>query len=225
MTKLLLVEDEKNFAMVLKDYLRMNGYDVTWCENGEEAWQVFQNHQFDLGILDIMMPKKDGFTLGKQIREQNKSIPLLYLTARGMREDQIKAYQLGADDYITKPFDSELLLLKLKAILGRRVFEPLQQQIWQIGSYTFDVKLRLLQSQQAKPIKLSPKEAQLLNLLCQYQNKVLPRDLALKQIWNDDNYFTGRSMDVYIVKLRKYLAHDESVQINNVHGNGFSLFM
>jgi len=225
MTKLLLVEDEKNFALVLKDYLRMNGYEVTWCENGEEGWQVFQTEKFDLGILDIMMPKKDGFTLGKQIREQNKTMPLLYLTARGMREDQIKAYQLGADDYITKPFDSELLLLKLKAILGRRQFEPQEQETWQIGTYTFHVKMRNLQHQQAKSIKLSPKEAQLLNLLCQYQNTVLPRDLALKQIWKDDNYFTGRSMDVYIVKLRKYLAHDDSVQINNVHGDGFSLVM
>jgi two-component system, OmpR family, response regulator len=187
------------------------------------ANKVFQNEKFDVGILDIMMPKKDGFTLGKQIRDQNKSIPLLYLTARSMREDQIKAYQLGADDYVTKPFDSELLLFKLKAILGRRTFEPQAQQVWQIGTYTFNVKMRSLQNQQAQIIKLSPKEAQLLNLLCQYQNNVLPRDLALKQIWKDDTYFTGRSMDVYIVKLRKYLALDDTVQINNVHGNGFSL--
>jgi two-component system OmpR family response regulator len=222
-TKVLLVEDEKNFGMVLRDYLNMNGYEVTLCENGELGLEAFKSDKFDLCVVDVMMPKKDGFTLASEIKVLNKNIPFVFLTARGMREDMIKGYKLGADDYITKPFDSEVLLLKLKAILNRNASENSNEFMHEIGKFSFNAKLRTLKSEKNKEEKLSPKEAALLNLLCQHKNDVLPREKALKQIWNDDSYFTGRSMDVYIVKLRKYLASDPTLEINNLHGNGYSL--
>lgn len=221
LTKVLLVEDEKNFGMVLRDYLNMNGFEVTLCENGETGFEAFTQHKFDLCVVDVMMPKKDGFTLASEIREINKTVPFVFLTARGMREDMIKGYKLGADDYITKPFDSEVLLLKLRVILNRNANENPNEYLHEIGKFSFNAKLRILKSD--KEEKLSPKEAALLNLLCQHKNDVLPREKALKQIWNDDSYFTGRSMDVYIVKLRKYLAGDTRIEINNLHGNGYSL--
>jgi two-component system, OmpR family, response regulator len=224
MHKLLLVEDEKNFASVLKDYLKMNNFDVELCENGELALQSFKTTKFDLCILDVMMPKKDGFTLASEIRAMDKQIPLLFLTARGMREDMIKAYKLGADDYITKPFDSELFLFKIKVILGRNKAESkVTAFMHELGNFSFNAKLRTLKAKKGEEVKLSPKEAELLNLLCQHKNDVLPREIALKQIWKEDTYFTGRSMDVYIVKLRKYLASDSTIEINNLHGNGYSL--
>lgn len=224
-TKILLVEDEKNFGMVLRDYLNMNGFEVTLCENGELGLETFKQNTYDLCVVDVMMPKKDGFTLASEIRDQNKSVPFVFLTARGMREDMIKGYKLGADDYITKPFDSEVLLLKLKAILHRNISENSNEFLHEIGKFSFNAKLRILKSEKNKEEKLSPKEAALLNLLCQHKNDVLPREKALKQIWNDDSYFTGRSMDVYIVKLRKYLASDPTLEINNLHGNGYSLIV
>jgi two-component system, OmpR family, response regulator len=223
MHKILLVEDEKNFAQVLKDYLRMNDFDVTLCENGMLGIEAFRSGSFDLCILDIMMPKKDGFTLSAEIKALNRSVPVIFLTARGMREDMIRGYKIGADDYIVKPFDSELLLLKIRAILNRSNNAHINGELFihKIGSYDFNAKMRSLKGE--KEIKLSPKEAELLNLLCQHRNDVLLRETALKQIWKEDNYFTGRSMDVYIVKLRKYLSADPSIQINNLHGNGYSL--
>ncbi len=222
-TKILLVEDEKNFGMVLRDYLSMNGFEVTLCENGELGLENFKTNKFDLCIVDVMMPKKDGFTLASEIKELNKNVPFIFLTARGMRDDMIKGYKLGADDYITKPFDSEVLLLKLKAILNRHSADNSDTFLHEIGKFSFNAKMRTLKSEKNKEEKLSPKEAALLNLLCQHKNDVLPREKALKQIWNDDSYFTGRSMDVYIVKLRKYLASDSNLEINNLHGNGYSL--
>jgi two-component system, OmpR family, response regulator len=223
-TKILLVEDEKNFGSVLKEYLKMNGYEVVLSEDGEQGLNAFKSEKFDLCILDVMMPKKDGFTLSKEIKAFNKNIPIIFLTARTMREDVIKGYQLGADDYIHKPFDSELLLLKIKAVLNRNNNTTHTDAfIFEIGQFTFNVRMRILKQAKEKEVKLSPKEAALLNLLCQHKNDVLLRERALKEIWQDDNYFTGRSMDVYIVKLRKYLAADPSVQINNLHGNGYSL--
>ncbi|MBK7666336.1 MAG: response regulator transcription factor [Sphingobacteriaceae bacterium] len=224
-TKILLVEDEKNFGMVLRDYLSMNGFEVTLCENGELGLENFKANKFDLCIVDVMMPKKDGFTLASEIKELNKNVPFIFLTARGMRDDMIKGYKLGADDYITKPFDSEVLLLKLKAILNRNSVDNSDTFLHEIGKFSFNAKLRILKSEKNKEEKLSPKEAALLNLLCQHKNDVLPREKALKQIWNDDSYFTGRSMDVYIVKLRKYLASDPNLEINNLHGNGYSLIV
>lgn len=223
MHKLLLVEDEKNFATVLKDYLRMNGFTVDLCENGEEGITAFRQGSYDLCIVDVMMPKKDGFTMAAEIRALNRRVPLVFLTARAMREDVIKGYRTGADDYIIKPFDPEVLLLKLNAMLARR--EPLAADghVHSIGSFEFNAKLRTLKHKGGEETRLSPKEAALLNMLCQHRNDVLPREKALRQIWKEDNYFTGRSMDVYIVKLRKYLAQDAAVEINNLHGNGYSL--
>lgn len=224
-TKILLVEDEKNFGSILKDYLKMNGFAVELCEDGEQGLSAFKASRFDLCIIDVMMPKKDGFTLTTDIKSLDKNIPLLFLTARGMRDDMIKGYKLGAADYITKPFDSELLLLKIKAILNLQATESTNNEfLHQVGEFNFNAKLRSLKSKHGE-IKLSPKEAALLNLLCQHKNDVLLREKALKQIWAEDNYFTARSMDVYIVKLRKYLASDPSVEINNLHGNGYTLLI
>lgn len=221
--KILLVEDEKNFGLLLKDYLSMNGFMVTHCEDGEQGLKAFKEDSFDLCIVDVMMPKKDGFTLSAEIKAINKIIPLIFLTARGMRDDMIKGYTIGADDYIIKPFDSEVLLFKIKAILNRHASVANDTGfIHEIGKLSFNAKLRQLKNK-SEEIKLSPKEAALLNLLCQHKNDVLPREKALKQIWTDDNYFTARSMDVYIVKLRKYLSVDPDIEINNLHGNGYSL--
>ncbi|MEO6304120.1 MAG: response regulator transcription factor [Bacteroidia bacterium] len=222
-TKILLVEDEKNFGSILKDYLKMNGFTVELCDDGEQGLNAFKNSKFDLCIIDVMMPKKDGFTLSAEIKLIDKNVPLLFLTARGLREDMIKGYKLGAADYITKPFDSELLLLKIRAILNLQANDINENDfLHQIGEFNFNAKLRSLKNKTGE-VKLSPKEAALLNLLCQHKNNVLLREKALKQIWIEDNYFTARSMDVYIVKLRKYLAADNSVEINNLHGNGYSL--
>ena len=226
MQKILLVEDEKNFGAVLKDYLGMNGYAVTLCEDGEQGLEAFTKDNFDLCIVDVMMPKKDGFTLSAEIKSIKKNIPLLFLTARSMRDDVVKGYKLGADDYITKPFDSEVLLLKIKVVLNRHETDSTNETIFihEIGKFNFNAKMRILKNAKSE-VKLSPKEAALLNLLCQHKNDVLPREKALKQIWNEDNYFTGRSMDVYIVKLRKFLAADTNIEINNLHGNGYSLLV
>jgi two-component system, OmpR family, response regulator len=224
MPKLLLVEDEKNFALVLKDYLSMNGYEVCLAENGEEGLKLFQQEKFDLCIFDVMMPKKDGFSLSKEIKALNKDAPFLFLTARAIREDIIKGYHFGAEDYIIKPFDSEVLLLKIKAILNRsQTLTGFETYLHQIASFEFNAKLRILKQEKGETYKLSPKEAELLHLLCLNKNDVLLREKALKQIWKEDTYFTGRSMDVYVVKLRKYLSADQSIEISNVHGNGFCL--
>jgi len=225
MNKILLVEDEKNFASVLKEYLKMNGFEVELCPNGEEGIQAFKPGKFDLCIVDIMMPKKDGFTLSAEIKALDKHVPLIFLTARSMREDMIKGYKAGADDYIVKPFDSEVLLFKIRAILKRRSGDPGKEEyLHELGHFKFNARLRTLKGKEEE-IKLSPKESALLNMLCQRRNDVLPRETALKEIWKDDNYFTGRSMDVYIVKLRKYLASDPTLEINNLHGNGYSLMV
>ncbi len=221
---LLLVEDEKNFGAVLKDYLQMNGFVVTLCEDGNRGLEAFKTIRFDLCILDVMMPKKDGFTLGREIRELNKNIPLLFLTAKALREDVIKGYKVGADDYIIKPFDTEVLLYKLRAILNRKeTEEKVPETLHQIGSIEFNYKLRTIRYPDSKEVKLSPKEAELLNLLCNHKDDVLPRSKALKLIWKEDNYFTGRSMDVFIVKLRKYLQVDSNIEIVSLHGNGYRI--
>jgi two-component system OmpR family response regulator len=222
--QILLVEDEKNFGAVLKDYLQLNGFIVTLCDDGMKGLETFKSNKFDLCILDVMMPKKDGFTLAEEIRQINKHIPVLFLTAKSLREDVIKGYKAGADDYIVKPFDTELLLYKLKAILNRKeVEEKASDTLHQIGSMQFNYKLRTIKYRDDKEVKLSPKEAELLNLLCNHKDDVLPRSKALKMIWKEDNYFTGRSMDVFIVKLRKYLQVDSSIEIASLHGNGYRL--
>ncbi len=224
--RILLVEDDPNFGSILKEYLIINGYKVTLAKNGIEGFERFKKEDYDLCLLDVMMPYKDGFTLAKEIREKNESIPLIFLTAKTLKEDVLKGFKLGADDYLTKPFDSEVLLAKIKSILNRRVMTvlPESEEIsFLIGEFKFNSKLRLLGYKEEEAVKLSPKENQLLRLLALNINDLLPREMALNKIWRDDNYFTSRSMDVYIAKLRKYLKADEKVEILNIHGEGFRL--
>ncbi len=224
--RILLVEDDPNFGRILKDYLTINNYDVSLAVNGIEGFEKFNRSDFDLCILDIMMPFKDGLTLAKEIREVNEEIPLIFLTAKNLKDDVLKGYKIGADDYLTKPFDSEILLAKIKSILNRKsninndeidIFE------FEFGDFNFNSKLRILQYKDGDSYKLSPKENQLLKMLVLNFDDLLPRDIALNKIWRDANYFTSRSMDVYIAKLRKYLEKDNSLKIINVHGEGFRL--
>ena len=224
--KILIVEDDFNFGNILKDYLILNDYFVVLAKNGIEGMEKFQKENFDLCILDVMMPFKDGFTLGKEIREKNETIPLFFLSAKTLKEDVLRGFKIGADDYLTKPFDSEVLLAKIKAILNRKNFFNVPESDvyeFEIGKFKFNSKLRFLTYCEEESVKLSPKENQLLRLLVLHVNDLLPRELALNKIWRDDNYFTSRSMDVYIAKLRKYLKTDAKVQILNIHGEGFRL--
>jgi len=218
-----LVEDDLSFGAVLKSYLEINDFEVDWVDDGQHALPRFHKASFDICILDVMLPNVDGFTIGAEIRKINSAVPILFLTAKNLRDDVLKGYRIGADDYITKPFDTEVLIFKLKAILKRQsggvVKEP---DFYQIGSYLFDFKLRTIEHERIKQ-KLSPKEAELLKMLCDNQNELLPRETALRQIWGDDGYFTARSMDVYLTKLRKLFAEDSSVEIRNIHGSGFML--
>lgn len=224
--KILLVEDDPNFGSVLKDYLSLNDYDVTLAKNGMEGFEKFKKDNYHLCILDVMMPYKDGFTLAKEIRERNKDVPIIFLTAKTMKEDVLKGYKVGADDYLNKPFDSEVLLMKINAIMLRKVKDSIADSAtfeFKIGSFDLNSKLRFLSHNGEEPVKLSPKENELLRLLALHENDLMPRELALTKIWRDDNYFTSRSMDVYIAKLRKYLKKDEKVEILNIHGEGFRL--
>ena len=224
--RILLVEDDPNFGSILKEYLIINGYHVTLAKNGIEGFEKFKKEDYDLCLLDVMMPYKDGFTLAKEIREKNETVPLIFLTAKTMKEDVLKGFKIGADDYLSKPFDSEVLLAQIKSILGRRVVPATtesDEMEFVIGKFNLNAKLRLLTFQNDEPVKLSPKENQLLRLLALHINDLLPREKALNKIWRDDNYFTSRSMDVYIAKLRKYLKQDEKVEILNIHGEGFRL--
>ncbi|MCV6628766.1 MAG: response regulator transcription factor [Flavobacteriaceae bacterium] len=224
--KILLVEDDPNFGIVLKDYLAMNDFDVVLAKNGMEGFEKFKKDNYDICILDVMMPYKDGFTLAKEIREKNEEVPIVFLTAKTMKEDVLRGYKVGADDYLNKPFDSEVLLLKIRAILQRKASNTLadsKQFEFKIGDFDLNSKLRFLSFREEEPVKLSPKENELLRLLALYENDLMPRELALTKIWRDDNYFTSRSMDVYIAKLRKYLKKDENVEILNIHGEGFRL--
>jgi len=222
--KILLCEDDPNLGMVLKNYLELNDYDVVLERDGRLGLAAFQREKFDLCLLDVMMPHIDGFTLAEEIRDINPDVPLFFLSAKTMKEDIIQGYKLGADDYITKPFDSEVLLLKIRAILKRN--EELNREQanieFDLGEYHFNPKLREL-SVHGKMQTLSPKENELLKMLAEYKNDLLPREIALKKIWGSDTYFNGRSMDVYIAKLRKYLKEDSSIEIVNIHGNGFRL--
>jgi DNA-binding response OmpR family regulator len=224
--KILLVEDDPNFGTVLRDYLALNDYNVTHAKDGIEGLIMFKNNDFDLCILDVMMPRKDGFSLAQDIRSKNKEIPIIFLTAKTLKEDVLKGYQVGADDYLNKPFDSEVLLFKIKAILQRKESDTSaenEQFEFNIGGLFFNSKLRHLSVGEEEPQKLSPKESKLLRMLALHKNDLMPRELALTKIWRDDNYFTSRSMDVYIAKLRKYLKNDDTVEILNIHGEGFRL--
>lgn len=223
---ILLVEDDPNFGNVLRDYLDLNDFEVTLAKDGIEGFVMFKNNDYDLCILDVMMPRKDGFSLAEDIRKTNTQIPIIFLTAKTMKEDVLRGYQVGADDYLTKPFDSEVLLYKIKAIFQRKESEFAKEEedfIFTIGSFQLNSKLRQLTYKNQAPQKLSPKENKLIKMLMQYKNDLMPREIALTKIWRDDNYFTSRSMDVYIAKLRKYLSLDEKVEIVNIHGEGFRL--
>ncbi len=224
--KILLVEDDQNFGAILKDYLTLNDFDVTLAKNGMEGFEKFKKDTYDLCILDVMMPYKDGYTLAKEIREKNKDVPIIFLTAKSMKEDVLKGYKVGADDYLNKPFDSEVLLMKIKAIIQRKAVDTKNDHVkfeFQVANFHLNSKLRFLTYKDEEPIKLSPKENELLKMLVLHENDLMPRELALTKIWRDDNYFTSRSMDVYIAKLRKYLKRDDEVEILNIHGEGFRL--
>ncbi len=222
--KILLCEDDPNLGNVLKNYLELNDFDVTLERDGRLGLAAFQREKFELCLLDVMMPNMDGFALAEEIRDVDPDIPLFFLSAKTMKDDIIQGYKLGADDYITKPFDSEVLLLKIKAILKRNeeINKENENIEFDLASYHFNPKLRQLIRENVTQT-LSPKENELLKMLAEYKNDLLPRDQALKKIWGSDTYFNGRSMDVYIAKLRKYLKEDDKIEIVNIHGNGFRL--
>ncbi len=226
MTKiqLLLAEDDPNLSMVLKDFLEMQGYKVILCNDGQQASVTFKMYAFDICILDIMMPKKDGFTLAEDIRKINPTIPLVFLTAREQKEDKIKGFRLGCDDYITKPFSTEELSLRLEAILRRcqiiKESKKSKAEPVKIGIYDFDYNNQELKSEE-NTYTLTKRETELLKLLNDNKNDLIPREKILKSLWSNDSYFTGRSLDVFISRLRKYLKEDKSISIINVHGTGF----
>ena len=224
--QILLVEDDVNFGSVLRSFLEMNDLDVTLVDDGLNAVNTFKAGQFDLCILDVMLPHVDGFTIGAEIKQLKPATPIIYLTAKNMKEDMIKGYEIGADDYITKPFDSELLIYKIKAILKRTPAANQPDNSVEeltIGRYVFNVKNRTLTFEDGSQTKLSPKEADLLYFLNQNVNNVVDRNLTLEKIWGETGYFTARSMDVFITKLRKYLKSDPNIEITNVHGTGYIL--
>jgi DNA-binding response OmpR family regulator len=225
--KVLLAEDDPNLGTLLKEYLDAKGYQTSLAANGKEAWDLFRKNKYDICLLDVMMPVKDGFTLAKEVRVLDVNIPIVFLTAKSMKEDAIEGFTVGGDDYITKPFSMEELLLRLKAILRRTRSQNLahsSQTEFTVGSYKFEYNRQVLE-RNGKPEKLTSKEADLLRLLCLNSNDVLDRSFALTTIWKDDSYFNSRSMDVYIAKLRKYLKDDPSVEILNIHGKGFKLLI
>jgi two-component system, OmpR family, response regulator len=222
--KIFLVEDDLSFGSVLKSYLELNDFSVDWIDDGKYAMEHFRKGVFDICILDVMLPHVDGFTIASEIRQINNSVPIVFLTAKKLKEDVLKGYGAGGDDYVTKPFDTDILLCKIKAIIARRDIQDGSKELYQIGKFVFNSKLRTLTSGDTE-YKLSPKEGQLLELLAFNPNALISRELALKKIWGSDDYFTARSMDVYITKLRKYLADDPAVVIKNIHGAGFQLLI
>jgi len=223
-SKILLCEDDQNLGIVLKNYLELNDFDVTLERDGRLGLAAFQREKYELCLLDVMMPHMDGFTLAEEIRDVDPDVPLFFLSAKTMKDDIIQGYKLGADDYITKPFDSEVLMMKIKAILKRNedINKESENKEFDLGMYHFNPKLREL-SHKGHTQTLSPKENELLKMLCEHLNDLLLRESALKKIWGSDTYFNGRSMDVYIAKLRKYLKEDTTIEIVNIHGNGFRL--
>ncbi|NJK87199.1 MAG: response regulator transcription factor [Bacteroidales bacterium] len=220
-----MVEDDKNLGFIIKDFLEISQYHVIHKENGKEGLQEFVKNSFDLVLLDIMLPLTDGFTVAEEIRKRDSETPIIFITAKSMTEDRIKGFMAGADDYITKPFSTEELRLRINAVLRRTRFRIMgngKETTFKIGKFTFDYKNHMLVSSD-KEIRLTKREADVLNLLCLNVNNILRRDIALKTIWGEDDYFMGRSMDVYITKLRKYLRDDPSVAITNIHNTGFML--
>ncbi len=222
--KIFLVEDDLSFGSVLKSYLEINDYSVEWVDDGKYAVDHFRKGLYNICILDVMLPHVDGFTIANEIRQINNEVPIIFLTAKKLKEDVLKGYGVGGDDYITKPFDTDILLAKIRAILSRRDFQSGTKDIYEIGKFVFNSRLRTL-SIGTSEYKLSPKEAQLLELLAHNPNELIGREMALKKIWGSDDYFTARSMDVYVTKLRKFLSEDPSLIIKNIHGAGFQLII
>jgi two-component system, OmpR family, response regulator len=223
--KVLLAEDDENLGSLLREYLQAKSFDTCWVTDGDKAFKSFEKNKYDICILDIMMPIKDGFTLAKEIRMLNSEIPIIFLTAKSMKEDVFEGFSIGADDYITKPFSMEELLYRMQAVLRRTKGDiNKKQETYNIGKYRFDTNKQLLIFENREQ-KLTTKESELLRLLCNNTNQVLERNFALRTIWIDDNYFNARSMDVYITKLRKYLKEDPSIEIMNVHGTGYKLII
>ena len=221
--KILLCEDDENLGMLLREYLQAKGYEAVLCPDGEAGYREFQKTKFDICVLDVMMPKKDGFSLAQDIRQQNAELPIIFLTAKTLKEDILEGFKIGADDYITKPFSMEELVMRIEAILRRvKGKKTRENTIYHIGRFTFDTQKQLL-SIGDKQTKLTTKENELLALLCAHANEILQRDYALKTIWIDDNYFNARSMDVYITKLRKHLKDDDQIEIINIHSRGYKL--
>ena len=221
--KILLCEDDENLGMLLSEYLQAKNYDATLCKDGEEGYREFLKNKFDICVLDVMMPRKDGFTLCGDIKQVNPDMPVIFLTAKALKEDVIDGFKLGADDYITKPFSMEELTYRIDAILHRvKGKQRNEEVIVSIGRFTFDRNKQIIAIDGEKR-KLTTKESELLSILYEHANDVLPRELALNKIWEDDNRVYARSMDVYITKLRKYLKADEEVEILNVHGEGYKL--
>ncbi len=223
---ILFVEDDPNLSMIVMDYLEMSGYNVDHAPDGDKGLDLFRKNKYDLIILDIMMPKKDGFTTAKEIRENNSEIPIIFVTAKTLKEDRIKGFQLGGDDYLTKPFSTEELDLRIQAILKRSMPAEHAKKILnpeiEIGEFIFDSSNLILKYGNSERV-LTRKESGLLKLLCQNMNNLVPREVAMESVWGENDYFIGRSMDVFIAKLRKYLKPDPNVKINNVHGIGFKL--
>ena len=220
--RIFLVEDDLSFGSVLKSYLEINDFSVDLVDDGKVAVDTFRRGVYDLCILDVMLPHVDGFTIASEIRSMNSVIPIIFLTAKKLKEDLMRGYGVGADDYITKPFDTEILLLKIRAIISRRDIQDGSRDIYEIGKYIYNTKLRTL-SMAGQERQLSPKEGQLLEMLALAPNSLVSREAALKKIWGTDDYFTARSMDVYVTKLRKYLSDDPQIILKNIHGSGFQL--
>ena len=221
--KILLCEDDENLGILLREYLQAKGYATELCADGEAGYKSFLKAKFDICVLDVMMPKKDGFTLAKEIRNSNQDVPIIFLTAKTLKEDILEGFKIGADDYITKPFSMEELVFRIEAIIRRTKGKKNKEStVYHIGQFTFDTQKQLLCIGDDQR-KLTTKENELLALLCSHANEILQRDFALKTIWIDDNYFNARSMDVYITKLRKHLKDDPQIEIINIHGKGYKL--
>lgn len=222
--KILLCEDDENLGTLLCEYLIAKDYDAVLCPDGEVGFREFQKDKFDICVLDVMMPKKDGFTLASEIRQINSQVPIIFLTARVQKEDVLEGFDKGADDYITKPFSMEELVKRIEAILRRVKGKKNKESTMKIGRFTFDTQKQVLTIGE-KSTKLTTKENELLALLCSHANEILKRNDALRTIWIDDNYFNARSMDVYITKLRKLLRDDDQIEIINIHGQGYKLIV
>ena len=223
--KIMLCEDDENLGMLLREYLQAKGFSAELFPDGEAGYRAFMKQKYDICILDVMMPKKDGFTLAQEIRQANADVPIIFLTAKQLKEDILEGFKIGADDYITKPFSMEELVFRVEAILRRvRGKKNKESSVYRVGNFTFDTQKQLLTIGE-KQTKLTTKENELLALLCSHANEILQRDFALKTIWIDDNYFNARSMDVYITKLRKHLKDDASIEIINIHCKGYKLIV